>query len=72
MDERAELERFGKRFRQVRELQRVSVTELAARTAIDASQISDLEAGRFNPTFDEMIDLADGMGIRLSALVPRD
>jgi transcriptional regulator with XRE-family HTH domain len=72
MDEQAELARFGKRVRQVREQERVTVAELAARTGIDASQISALEAGRFNPTLDEMIDLAEGMGVQLPALAPRD
>jgi transcriptional regulator with XRE-family HTH domain len=72
MDERAELARFGKRFRQVRELRRVSVPELAARAGIEASQISDLEAGRLDPTYDVMIALAQGMGVRPSAFIPRD
>jgi transcriptional regulator with XRE-family HTH domain len=72
MDERTELVRFGEMFRRVREQQGVSVDDLAARTGIDAQQIGDLEAGRFDPTYDVMITLADGMGVRLSALVPRD
>ena len=55
-----------------RHQQGVSVADLAARTGIDVSQISDLEAGRFDPTYDVMIALADGMGVRLSAVVPRD
>jgi transcriptional regulator with XRE-family HTH domain len=72
MDEQAELARFGKRVRQVREQEGVTVAGLAVRTGIDASQISALEAGLFNPTLDEMIDLAEGMGVQLSALAPRD
>lgn len=72
MDERAELARFGESFRQVREQQRVSVADLAARTGIDAQRISALEAGRLDPAYDVMIALADGMGVPLSALVPTD
>lgn len=72
MDERAELARFGKRFRQVREQQRVSVADLAARTGMAARRIGDLEAGRFDPTYDVMIALAEGMGVRVSALIPDD
>ncbi len=72
MDERTELARFGKRFRQVREQRRVNVVDLAARTGIDASRIGDLEAGLLDPTYDVMIALADGMGVRVSALIPDD
>jgi transcriptional regulator with XRE-family HTH domain len=72
MDERAELARFGERFRQVRERQRVSVADLAARTGIAAQRIGDLEAGRFDPTYDVMIALAGGMGVRVSSLVPKE
>jgi transcriptional regulator with XRE-family HTH domain len=72
MDERAELARFGKRFRQVREQQRVSVADLADRAGIDAQRIGDLEAGRFDPTYDVLITLADGMGIQMSAWISED
>ena len=72
MDTRGELIRFGQTIRQVREREGISVAELAARTGIDARQISALEAGRFDPPFDVMIALADGIGVRLSALIPKD
>jgi transcriptional regulator with XRE-family HTH domain len=72
MDERAELARFGETFRQVREQQRVSIAELAARTGIDAQRISDLEAGRLDPTYDVLIALACAMGVRVSVLFPKD
>jgi transcriptional regulator with XRE-family HTH domain len=72
MNKHAELIRLGETFRQVREAQRLSVAELAARTAIDAQRISDLEAGRLDPEFDMLIALADGMGVRASELVPKD
>jgi len=49
MDTRAELTRFGQTIRRVREKEGISVAELAARTGIDAQQISALEAGRFDP-----------------------
>jgi transcriptional regulator with XRE-family HTH domain len=72
MEERAELVRFGERFRQVRAQQGVAVADLAARTGIDVQRITHLETGRLDPTFDVMIALADGMGVRVSALVPRN
>jgi transcriptional regulator with XRE-family HTH domain len=52
--------------------QGVSVAELAARTDISERRICSLEAGRLDPTYDVMIALADGIGVRVSALVPKD
>jgi transcriptional regulator with XRE-family HTH domain len=63
--------RFGETFRQVREQQRVSVAELASRTGISTQRISNLEAGRLDPTFDVLMRLARRMGVRASALIPR-
>jgi transcriptional regulator with XRE-family HTH domain len=71
MDERAELLRFGETFRQVREQQGVAVADLAARAEIDAQRIRELEAGRFDPTYDVMIALANGLCIRVSSWSPR-
>jgi len=70
MNEQAELVRFGEAFRRARERDGVSVADLAAKTGIDAQQINALEAGRLDPGFDVMCALADGIGIRLSALIP--
>jgi transcriptional regulator with XRE-family HTH domain len=56
----------------VREQQGVSVAELAARTNLSERRISSLEAGRLDPTYDVMIALADGIGVRVSALVSKD
>lgn len=70
MDKRAELIRFGETFRRAREREGVGVADLAARTGIDAQQINALETGRLDPAFDLMCALADGIGVRLSALLP--
>jgi transcriptional regulator with XRE-family HTH domain len=70
MNEHAELLRLGETIRQVREQQRLSVAELTARTGIDARRIRKIEAARLDPTYDVLIALADGLGVRLSALVP--
>jgi transcriptional regulator with XRE-family HTH domain len=72
MDTRAELIRFGQKIRQVREREGISVAELAARTDVDAQKIKALEAGQFDPPFDVMIALADGIGVPLYALMPDD
>ena len=68
----AELIRLGKTFQQVREQQQATVADLARRTGIDALQISNLEAGRLDPEYDLLIALAHGMGVPVSALVPKD
>ena len=70
MNEQAELIRFGEAFRRAREWEGLSVADLAARTGIGAHQINALEAGRLDPAFDVMCALADGIGVRLSALIP--
>jgi transcriptional regulator with XRE-family HTH domain len=72
MDTRAELISFGQMVRQVREREGIDVTDLAARTSIAAQQIKAIEAGRLDPTFDAMNALADGLGVRLSALIQKD
>jgi DNA-binding XRE family transcriptional regulator len=61
-----------RQIRQVRERKGISVAELAARTDVDAQKITALEAGRFDPPFDVMIAVADGIGVRLSTLIPDD
>jgi transcriptional regulator with XRE-family HTH domain len=66
MNEDAELIRFGRKIRHVREREGISVAELAIRTDIEVQKINALEAGRFDPPFDVMIATADGIGVRLS------
>jgi transcriptional regulator with XRE-family HTH domain len=72
MNVRADLIRFGQSIREVREREGVSVADLAARTGIDALRIHAIEAGQIDPAFDVMVALADGIGVRLSALIPKD
>jgi len=72
MNVRADLIRFGQTIRQVREREGVSVADLAARTGIDAQRINAIEAGQIDPALDVMIALAEGIGVRLSALIPKD
>lgn len=71
MNEHAELLRLGETIRQVREQQRLSVAELAARAGIDTQRINNIEAGQLDPRYDVLISLACGLGVRVSALVSR-
>jgi transcriptional regulator with XRE-family HTH domain len=72
MHEDDELIRFGQKIRHVRKRKGISVAELAARTDIDSGKIKALEAGRFDLPFDVMSAVADGIGVRLSTLIPDD
>ncbi|HTD08791.1 MAG TPA: helix-turn-helix transcriptional regulator [Solirubrobacteraceae bacterium] len=72
MNEDAELILFGQKIRQVREREGISVAELAVRSGIAVQMINALEAGRLDPPFDLMIAVADGLGVRLSVLIPAD
>jgi transcriptional regulator with XRE-family HTH domain len=69
MDEQTGLVHLGETFRQVRERRRVSIADLAAVTGIDRGQISELEAGHLDPTYDVLLALADGLRVRPSAFM---
>jgi len=69
MNEQAELRRLGETVRRMREQQRLTVAELATTTGIAAQSITDLEAGRLDPTYEGLIALARGLDVRMSALL---
>jgi transcriptional regulator with XRE-family HTH domain len=61
---------LGRSVRELREQRSLSAGLLAARTGSKLQRIHELEAGRVDPDYDELIVLAEkGLGIRLSALV---
>lgn len=68
----AELVRLGGAFRKAREREGITVAELAMSAGIDAQQISAVEAGQLDPAWDVMCALAEGIGVRLSALFPEN
>lgn len=49
--------------------QRLSLSELAGRASVAKATLSDLEAGRGNPTLDTLWNLATGLGVSFSDLV---
>ena len=71
----AELDTFQEHFRLAREMaaarrqQGLTQRELAVRTGIHQSEISDIERGQANPTYRTLQVLAKGVGHRI-ALVP--
>jgi transcriptional regulator with XRE-family HTH domain len=60
---------LGQAIRQVRERQDVTASELAAATGVEREQIDALEAGRLDPTYELLLVLARGLGIRPSVFI---
>jgi transcriptional regulator with XRE-family HTH domain len=61
---------LGRAVRELRERHGVSADLLAARTSNTLQRIHELETGRIDPDYEELVVLAEkGLGIRLSALV---
>jgi transcriptional regulator with XRE-family HTH domain len=60
---------LGQAVRQVRERQDVTASELAAVTGVECEQIDALEAGQLDPTYELLLVLARGLGIRPSVFV---
>lgn len=67
-----ELETFGEHFRLAREMaaarrrEGLTQSQLATRTGINQSEISDIERGQANPTYRTLQALAQGVGYRLA------
>ena len=72
VNERSEAEflrAFGGRVRSLREKQRLSRLELARQAGLTETQVVELEAGRVDPTLDELFYMADALNITVSQLV---
>ncbi len=73
----AELESFGEYFRLAREVASarrslgLTQRDLATRTGINQSEISDIERGQANPTYRTLQVLAKGVGRRWALVKPR-
>jgi transcriptional regulator with XRE-family HTH domain len=57
------LRKFGRRLTELREQKELTVRDLAKRSALDARQISRIEAGKVNILFSTILALARGLGI---------
>jgi transcriptional regulator with XRE-family HTH domain len=71
MDEQAELIRFGKRLKRLREQQRLSVADLAGRSGISVNRVVRIERGQSDPTFDLLLALSRGLGVDADSTRPR-
>jgi transcriptional regulator with XRE-family HTH domain len=55
----------------IRTERRISQVQLAETTGFRQSWISNVEHGRRNPSYANVVRLAEGLGVRVSALVRR-
>ena len=62
---------LGRAVRAIREERGVSQMQLAASTGFRQSWISNVEHGRRNPSWANVVRLSEGLGVRVSALVKR-
>jgi transcriptional regulator with XRE-family HTH domain len=62
-------EQVGRRLRQLREERDLSLSALARRSATGKGTLSELEAGRRNPTLETLYALTTALGVPLSALL---
>src|SRR5690242_21835394 len=61
--------RTGRAVKQQREAAGFSLRDLAARSGISASMISDVERGMKSPTVTTVVRLAEALGVSASALI---
>jgi transcriptional regulator with XRE-family HTH domain len=62
---------FGATVRAVRKERRQSVADFAASAGIEREQLRAIEAGRYDPVYDVLLDLARSLDIKASTLVSR-
>lgn len=60
---------LGRAVRRIREERGISVDELARASAIHRQRILALETGHLDPTYEQLLALADALGVQPSALV---
>ena len=69
--EQPNLTLLGRAIAKIRQERGLGVGELAATTGIEHARIQELEAGRLDPDYELLVALAEGLGVRPSALVIR-
>ncbi|HXN36505.1 MAG TPA: helix-turn-helix transcriptional regulator [Solirubrobacteraceae bacterium] len=63
---------LGRMVRAARERKGMSVAELAEAAGYKRRRLVRIEAGELDPRYDGLIALADGLGLRVAALMPPD
>lgn len=62
---------LGRAVQAIRAERRISQVELAQATGFRQSWISNVEHGARNPSWSNVVRLAEGLGVRTSALIKR-
>jgi DNA-binding XRE family transcriptional regulator len=62
---------LGRAVHVIRAERRISQVQLASATGFRQSWVSNVEHGRRNPSWSNVVRLAEGLGVRTSALVKR-
>ena len=62
---------LGQAVQAIRAERRISQVQLAGATGFRQSWVSNVEHGRCNPSWSNVVRLAEGLGVRTSALVKR-
>jgi transcriptional regulator with XRE-family HTH domain len=60
---------LGRAIRQMREQMGMSADELSDATGMTPRRLAALETGRLDPTYDLLLVVVEGLGVRLSALM---
>ncbi len=60
---------LGRAVKLIREQRGMSVEELATSSGIPSKRIGALEAGELDPTYELLVEIADGLGIQPSELI---
>lgn len=69
--EQQDLRVLGQAIGQIRAERGMSIVDLAAATDIEHTLIEALERGRLDPSYERLLALADGLGVRPSSFVIR-
>ena len=62
------VERFAEHLRDLREKRSLSQTKLAELAGLNRNYVSDVERGKRNPCLDNILKLAEGLGVSPSEL----
>lgn len=68
MDPIAKRKRLGSRIRQLRHEHQINRKQFALMIGMDRGYLAGIETGKYNATFDKLVNIADGFGITLSEL----
>jgi transcriptional regulator with XRE-family HTH domain len=62
---------LGRAIMEIREERGMAAEQLAAASGVERARIQALEVGRLNPSYELLLALAEGLGVRPSAFVIR-